>query len=287
MPPTEVQKDKCLFTPQQNESLKEPQMKISIPLKDIMIAPGKRFDPAEYTEQDLITRIKKLYGVIAEVMNIVVDSGMVHIEFRNATPKKHKEATEKLHKGIEEAQKGRLVKAINLFKEVLAVIPENLDARRNMARAYLELKNIEKAKKIFQEILQLNPTDHDAAISLGNIYARNENNLDVAAFYYDLCLQHHPDDAMLACNYAALMMENGEFQKAEVLFKQAIKGGNIPNAYYGLALLYRMAGEVKASKDVLETMFVRISQQTLAREYARIYAEAKILYSELGKENKH
>jgi len=34
--------------------------------------------------------------------------------------------------------------------------------------------------------------------------------------------------------------------------------GNLPNAYYGLALLYRMAGEFKASKDVLETMFVRI-----------------------------
>jgi len=176
---------------------------------------------------------------------------------------------------------------LDLFKAVLAVIPENLDARRNMAKAYLELNNIEKAKKIFHEVLQLNPADHGAAISLGNIYARNENNLDVAAFYYDLCLQHHPDDAMLACNYAALRLEKGEFQKAEVLFKQAIKGGNMPNAYYGLALLYRMAGEPDAGKSVLETMFVRIPQQTLAREYAGIYAEAKNLYSELSKEKKH
>jgi len=203
-------------------------MKISIPLKDIMIAPGKRFDPAEYTEQDVITRIKKLYGVISEAMNIMIDSGMVHIEFRDATPEKHKEAMEKLQKGIEEAQKGQLVKALNLFKEVLAVIPENLDARRNMAKAYLELSNIDKAKTTFQEILQLNPSDHGTAISLGNIYARNENNLDVAAFYYDLCLQHHPDDAMLACNYAALMLEKGEFQKAEVLM-------NYPAASYGVS----------------------------------------------------
>ena len=262
-------------------------MKLSIPLKDIMIAPGKRFDPAEYTGQDVITRIKKLYGVIAEVMDIAVDDGMVHIEFRDATPEKHKEAMEKLRKGIEEAQKGQPAKAVNLFKEVLAVIPENLDARRNMAKAYLELNNIEKAKKIFQEVLQLNPADHGAAISLGNIYARNENNLDVAAFYYDLCLQHHPDDAMLACNYAALMLEKGEFQKAEVLFKQAIKGGNVPNAYYGLALLYQMAGEFDASKNVLETMFVRIPQQTLARDYAEIYDNANNLYSKLSKEKKH
>ena len=194
---------------------------------------------------------------------------------------------EKFRKGVEAAQKGQSAKALNLFKEVLAVIPENLDARRNMAKAYLEMKNIEKAKKVFQEVLQLNPADHGAAISLGNIYARNENNPDVAAFYYDLCLQHHPDDAMLACNYAALMLEKGEFQKAEVLFKQAIKGGNVPNAYYGLALLYRMAGELEESKSVLETMFVRIPQQTLARDHAGIYAEANALYSELSKEEKH
>src|SRR3990172_957127 len=129
-------------------------MKLSIPLKDIMLAPGKRFDPAEHTEQDVIARIKKLYGVIAEVMDIAFEGGMAHIEFRHATPEKHKEAMGKLHKGIEEARQGQLLKAVNLFKEILAVIPEHLDARRNMARAYLELNSIEKAKKSFQEVLQ-------------------------------------------------------------------------------------------------------------------------------------
>ncbi|MFH1409442.1 MAG: tetratricopeptide repeat protein, partial [Nanoarchaeota archaeon] len=215
--------------------------------------------------------------------DITIDGKMVNIEFRDATPEKHKEAMEKLHKGIEKAQKGQLVKALTLFREVLAVIPENLDARRNMARAYLELNNIEKAKNIFQECLQLDPKDHWSAISLGNIYARNENNLDVAAFYYDMCLQHNPNDAMLACNYAALMFEKGDFQKAEALFKQSIKAGNIPNAYYGLAFLYRMAGEIEASKSVLEMMFVRIPQQTVGREHAKMYAEARSLYSEVSK----
>jgi hypothetical protein len=48
-----------------------------------------------------------------------------------------------------------------------------------------------------------------------------------------------------------------------------------------------MAGEVDTSKSVLETMFVRIPQQTLSREYARIYDEAQNLYSELSREKKH
>jgi len=225
----------------------------------------------------VIIRIRKIYGVIAEVMDITIAGEMVHIEFRDATPEKHSEAMRKLHKGIEEARKGQFATAINLFGEVLAVTPENMDARRNMAKVYLELNNLEKAKKIFQECLQLDPKDHWAAISLGNIYARNENNFDVAAFYYDMYQQYHPDDAMLACNYGALMCEKGEFQKAEVLFKQSIKNGNIPNAYYGLASLYQMAGEFEASKSVLETMFVRKPDTKM--ENAGIYQEARNLYS--------
>jgi tetratricopeptide (TPR) repeat protein len=262
-------------------------MKLSIPLKDIMIAPGKRFDPAEYTEQDVITRIKKLYGVIAEVMDIVIDGGMAHIEFRDATPEKFAEAMKKLTKGVDEAGKGRLPEALKLFQDVLAVIPENVAARRNMAKVYLEQGKLEKAKQHLQECLQIDPKDVWSYVMLGNIYVNNEGNLDVAAFYYEKCLEHHPEDAMVLTNYAGLMTQKREFQKAEILFKKAIKIQDVPNAYYGLALLYQMAGEDDASKSVLETMFVRIPQQTLSREYARIYAEAQNLYSELNKEKKH
>lgn len=262
-------------------------MKLSIPLKDIMIAPGKRFDPAEYTEQDVITRIKKLYGVIAEVMDIVVDSGMAHIEFRDATPEKYAEAMKKLVKGVDEAGKSRLPEALKLFQEVLAVIPENVAARRNMAKVYLEQGKLEKAKQHLQECLQIDPKDAWSYVMLGNIYMNNEGNLDVAAFYYEKCLEYHPKDAMVLTNYAGLMTQKREFQKAEILFKKAIKIQDVPNAYYGLALLYQMAGEFNASKDVLETMFVRVPQQTLPREYIGIYAQAQNLYSELSKEKKH
>ena len=92
---------------------------------------------------------------------------------------------------------------------------------------------------------------------------------------------------MVLTNYAGLMTQKGEFQKAEILFKKAIKNQDVPNAYYGLALLYQMAGEDDASKSVLETMFVRIPQQTLPREYEGIYAEAQNLYNKLSKEKKH
>jgi len=45
------------------------------------------------------------------------------------------------------------------------------------------------------------------------------------------------------------MMEKGEFQKAEILFKKTLEIQAVPNAYYGLALLYRMAGHLCPSGE--------------------------------------
>jgi tetratricopeptide (TPR) repeat protein len=256
-------------------------MKFKIPLKDIMVAPGKRFDPSESSGLDVIERIKKVYGVIAEVMSISIQDDMVSVEFRDATPEKFAGAMEKLKMGVTEAGKGQLLKALKIFQETLAVIPESVEARRNMAKIYMELGNLEKAKKHLFECLQLDPNDTWSSIMLGNIYARNEGNLDVGAFYYEKCLEDHPQDPMVLCNYAALMMEKGEFQKAEVLFKKTLDIQDVPNAYYGLALLYRMADHLEAARSVLETYFTRISYRKEADE-PLIHDKAKELYKEVS-----
>ncbi len=39
-------------------------MKIYIPLKDVLLGPGKRFDPAVNSEAEVIGFIKKTYGAL-------------------------------------------------------------------------------------------------------------------------------------------------------------------------------------------------------------------------------
>jgi tetratricopeptide (TPR) repeat protein len=214
-------------------------------------------------------------------MDIHIHDEMVHIEFRDSTPEKFNEAMGKLKKGVSEAADGKLLKALKLFQEVLSVIPENVDARRNMAIAYMNIGNLEKAKKHLFECLQVDPKDAWSSMTLGNIYARNEHNLEVGAFFYDKCLEIDPDNPMVACNYAGLMMEKGEFQKSEVLFKKALEIQDIPNAYYGLALLYRMAGQLEPARNVLETLFTK-NPYLKGMDHSRIYEEARALYKEIG-----
>ena len=257
-------------------------MKLYIPIKDFIIAPGKKLDPESFSEKDIRVRIRQLYGVIAKVMDISIKDDMIEIEFKDATPERFNFAMQSLKKGVKAADKGQLSKALKHFQEVLEVIPENIDARRNMAKIYLSKNNPQKAKQNLQECLQIDPKDAYSSVMLGNLYARDENNFDLAAFYYDLCLEHHPDDAYCMTNYASLMTEKGDFQKAEIFFKKAIKIQDIPNAYYGLALLYRMANELEVALQVLETFFTRTAT-VQGLERLPVYKEAKNLYREISK----
>ena len=98
-------------------------MKFSIPLKDIITAPGKRFDPSLYSPDVVIKKIKDMYGVIADVMDISIQGEMVTIEFRDSRPETFNEAKLMLNKGLVEAHNGRLLAALKLFQEVLAIVP--------------------------------------------------------------------------------------------------------------------------------------------------------------------
>jgi hypothetical protein len=55
----------------------------------------------------------------------------------------------------------------------------------------------------------------------------------------------------------------------------------VPNAYYGLALIYRMAGQLDAARQVLETFFTRTVNMK-GVDGSPIHREAKNLYKELS-----
>ena len=86
-----------------------------------------------------------------------------------------------------------------------------LEAEGNLAKVYLGLGNIDQAKRQLDICIQINPKDCWSYIMLGNIYTKQERNLDVAEFYYECGLEHCPDDGMLLNNFANLMMEKGNF----------------------------------------------------------------------------
>jgi hypothetical protein len=52
-------------------------MEFLIPLKDIIMEPGKRFDPSTSSEEEVIALIRKTYGFFSENMEVSIHEGMV------------------------------------------------------------------------------------------------------------------------------------------------------------------------------------------------------------------
>ena len=50
-------------------------MKLMIPVKDIMVAPGERLNVSDSPDDMVIEKIWNAYGVIADVMNIHIQDG--------------------------------------------------------------------------------------------------------------------------------------------------------------------------------------------------------------------
>src|SRR4030065_1363721 len=97
-------------------------------------------------------------------------------------------------------------------------------------------------------------------------------------------MEHCAEDSMLLNNYANLMMEKGNFSKAEQLFKKTLNLRPVhPHSFVGLALLYRVTGHPEESLKVLERLFI-LMPKTAGIESTQIYNEARNLYTEIKAE---
>ena len=201
---------------------------IIIALKDIIIDPSQKIDLVSLPEPEAISLIKNSYGFLSKSLEVTIKEGFAIISFREEKQEKIKKVQNYYEIAVNEAKKGNYSKSIKLFKKVLEVVPNHIDARRNMAMSYLESGDVNKAKHHLQECLLIDSKDLWTNLLLGNISSKVDKDLNKAEFYYDICFQIKPDDNYLLNNYAALLMEKGDYDRASDLFKQAL---NIDSSY--------------------------------------------------------
>lgn len=78
-------------------------------------------------------------------------------------------------KAIEASLKGCWKEAIYLNLAILEKLPNNIDAKNRLGRAYLQTKEFNKAKKIFKEVLEVDPIN---AVALKNLKLAKEERHD-------------------------------------------------------------------------------------------------------------
>jgi len=257
---------------------------ILINLKDIIIDPDSTVDLAALPAGDAMDRVKTSYGFLASSVDVSIANGAAVINLKEPPAHKVADAEKTYNKAVQDAQQGDYAKAIKRFQQVIEILPLHIDARRNLAMAYLELKNFAKAKEHLLECSQLDPNNVWTLILLGNLYGKNERNFPVAEFYYEKGFSVNPNDSILLNNYAALKMELKDYSGAQDLFNKALAADpSYPNTYLGLSMLYQSMGKVEDAAQVLEKLFNQPKSSDIRS--TPFYHYARDLYLDLNKQH--
>jgi len=136
------------------------------------------------------------------------------------------------------ARAGRIPDAIAEAEGVLKRDPDNLPARRILARIYVRslggMDSISGQKEIvdqaiaqYREIVKLDPTDGESALWLARLYRIDQNDADAEKVLHD-ALAQSPDDERLVRQLCLLLLDQGRGKEAVALINPIVKKGTSP-----------------------------------------------------------
>ena len=252
---------------------------IIVSLSDIIIDPKNKIDLTALSIDEACKLIKRSYRFISSLVEVKIENGYAIINFREEEESKIKRAVEIYQEGVKKGERGNYKKAIELFKKVLDVIPEHIDARRNLGMAYLELGDIEGAKDNLIDVLRIDPKDTWSYVLLGNIYGKYEKERDFESQerFYMKAYELNPFDSYLLNNLAALRTQQNNYKDAQRLFHEALSiNPKYPNSYFGLAYSYFEEKRYEMALVTLEDLFVKSSNED--PRSIPVFKEARELY---------
>ena len=141
-------------------------------------------------------------------------------------------------RGISYYDKGMIDKAIEEFKEVLELDPEDVETHHHLGNAYADKEMFDEAILIYEKIVEKNPEFIDVYLSLGMLYL----DMDMVDEAISLCKQAisaNPDDSFLCFHLGEAYVRNEQYEEAITAFNKAISINPMdPETQYRLAESY-------------------------------------------------
>lgn len=250
---------------------------IIVPLKDMVLDLEQPADLTALPPEQAIALIRESFTFLSTAIDISIENGLVTISYPEESAQRVEEALKWYRNGVKEAEQGNYKRAISLFTRVLERLPAHADAQRNLAMAFMESGETDKARDHLILALKLNPQDAWSYVLLGNLHSKYEKDFERAEKWYRRAYELNPKDPTLLTNYGALMVHRGNKEQAAEFFERAIESDpEYPNSYYALAILEMEAGKPDRARQVLDDLFAR-SRPTDVRS-GPLYGECRKLY---------
>lgn len=228
---------------------------VCIAIDDLYLFDGQNVPDTPPDNLAIETMVERQFRFLRKPLKIEIGTEGVTISFNQEPAIDRAEAARLAERGARRGADGDYRRAISILKRALELQPSLSEARRDLARAYYELGDIETAKNHIIESLRLNPRDALSLIQLGVIYSTSDNS--TAERFLRRALEISPADACALTNLAAILWQRGNVADAIPLFHQAIASKpDYPNPHYGLACAYCATGDIVLARRALDGLFI-------------------------------
>jgi tetratricopeptide (TPR) repeat protein len=176
---------------------------------------------------------------------------------------------ELLEKGNALLKEERYDEAIAMFEAFIEQNPQAYQVRINIADAYKEKGDIEKAEEIYNEILVKAKDDQalgesmaaKALAGIGDCYLRRDN-MEEAQAYFQKSLDTLPEDETLAYNVAEIFFAEQNIEQAEKYFLIASQiKPDWPDPWLKLGYVYLNKGDMEKAVEMFEK-FLKLEPET-------------------------
>lgn len=226
---------------------------------------------------EIIDVIRRQFGYLPGAVSVEIRAGIATIQFEGASEDEQSEARRLLEKAAKRAKSGAFQKAKDIYTRVLELDPAMANARRDLAMTLFELGDMPAAKDQLIDALRLKPDDAWSYVVLGNIYLKQDRDLETAARFFTRALELKPSDPYALNSLAAVSRELGDTAKALRCFDEAIAAHpEFATARVGKALLFAADDKPAEVIELLDSMFGS-AEVTDARSQP-IFTEARNIY---------
>ncbi|WP_415286938.1 tetratricopeptide repeat protein [Candidatus Pelagibacter sp. Uisw_104] len=175
---------------------------------------------------------------------------------------------------------GESLKAKECFEKAITINPNFANAHNNLGAALKELDESLKAKKCFEKAITINPNYPEAYLNLGIIFVDLKEN-QKAKECLEKTIVIDPNNIVAHNNLGIIFKELREHQKAKECFKKAIKTNpNFIDAHNNLGIIFKELEDYHKAIECFEKAI------TIDPNFANAHNNLGIIFQNLGEHQK-
>jgi len=210
----------------------------------------------DVAEDALPDALRTLLGKAADGATIRVSGKMVSLDYGDLPESTLMEAQRLCEKAAVQSNKGQFSKAASLYRRAIELNPSLQNARRELAMVLFETGKSDDAMDALLDALKTDPRDPQSLVILGNHYARQDGQRDVALRLIRRACEVAPEDAVATNSLGGLLLEQDQPEEAIAEFNQALAlDPSLANAWYGRSVAEIALQRWSTARDSLQQMF--------------------------------